>query len=151
MIHRLVTRWITPLPLPRCAWLSLGYDEVTSMAHSREIRFWKKTVRKSLTGSLIQLYSAVCAGSTLPLSWQCCLSLYTRGNCTTIKGNKAEKEAVCPVSADRKKFPAAGAGRRVVKLLSIMASVSVFWEALHFYFTTAQRGNVQMNLFAPLS
>lgn len=107
------------------------------MAHSREIKYWKKTVRNSHWVADPALFSCVCR-SALPLSWQCCLSLYTRGNCTTIKGNKAEKEAVCRLSGDSKKFPAAGAGRRVVKLLSIMASV-LGSIAFLFYYSTKKK------------
>lgn len=42
------------------------------------------------------------------------------------------------MSGDRKKFPAAGAGRRVVKLLSIMASV-LGSIAFLFYYSTKKK------------
>lgn len=74
--------------------------------------------------SFIQLCVLWYWGSALPISCQCCLPLYTRGNSTTIKGNKGEKAAVWHVSGGRKKFPAAVAGRQVLKLLSMLASIS---------------------------
>lgn len=69
------------------------------------------------------LFSCVCCGTEeVPFrSAQTVLPLTVhQRNCTTIKGNKTEKEAVCHVSGDRKKFPAAVL---LVKRLSILASV----------------------------
>lgn len=131
-------RWMTPLAqpnVPGCPWL----DGVTSVVRSRKRILEENNL--SVSGSLIQIYSAACAVvlRKCPSAQLLVLPLTVhQRNCTTIKGNKAEKEAVCRVSGDRKEFPAAGAGRQFVKRLSILASVLgnfafFFYDVLFLY------------------